>query len=365
MPFGYDLQQVFMMVMQKTMWDCKFNSNNLGGFGGGSYLNSCWGNGFMMQGNWGDYCQLNNTSHLASSTTPVQSTPSTPTQSVEEKVEADMARDKFTSLRKAVLGYVNSLGTTKNDRIIKETFKRIGSTYSAENLSKLQEFYKEHKTDILKNMNSETSLDFLDSDKEKISTLETMELQTKLTDAQISDLKKLDGVSKFLEDNNIKDFWVDTRTNRETLYIRIINKDGNLKTLDGISVTKNKDGSLKFSRTKNKDLKLGISVNIENMRAQKAMIDDVLAAKDVLKEASIKLKRDNSEYRIFEEKKTTGGRKYKRVFFVDNEGKLKELKNTYITIDSKDKKQKLFWNNGQKEWEYDDADLDSIKSAAS
>ncbi len=362
MPFGYDLQQVFTMLMQKTMWDCTFNNSGFGGFGGGNFMNSCWGNGFSMQGGWGDYCQFNNTHNFAPST---PSNPSTQTRTVEEQVEYDMAKDKFTSLRKAVQDYVNSLGTTREDRITKETFNRIGSTYSTENLSKLQEFYEEHKTDILKNMDSTTSLDFLDNDREKISALETMGLQTKLTDAQIADLKKLDGVSKFLEDNSIKDFWVDTRINRETLFIRVIDKDGNLKTLDGVSVVKNKDGSLTFSKTNNKDLKLGASVNVENMRAQKAMIDAVVAASDILQESDTKFTRGTTKYRVFEEKKTTGGREYKRVFIVDNEGKLKELKNTYITVDSNDKKQKLFWKNGQKTWEYIDADLDSIKSAAS
>lgn len=193
MPFGYDLQQVFMMIMQKTMWDC---NSGFGGFGGGNFMNSCWGNGFSMQGGWGDYCQFNNAQSI-SPQTPLA--PAVSTLSVEQKVDADMAKDKFTSLRKAVQDYITSLGTTREDRITKETFNSIGTTYSAENLSKLQEFYDNHKTDILKNIDSTTPLDFLDSNKEKIEALTTMGLQTKLTDAQIADLKKVDGVTEFLE----------------------------------------------------------------------------------------------------------------------------------------------------------------------
>lgn len=151
------------------------------------------------------------------------------------------------------------------------------------------------------------------------------------------------------------------------MFIRVIDKDGNLKTLDGVSVVKNKDGSLKFSKTNNKDLKLGKFVNVENMRAQKTMIDAVVAASDILQESDIKFTIGTTKYRLFEEKKTTGGRNYKRVFYVDNEGKLKELKNTKIGTDSSNNTKKLYWINNQKNsgWEYLDADLDSIKSAAS
>lgn len=187
----------------------------------------------------------------------------------------------------------------------------------------------------IKTVSSVVDFNAMENDEARMNHLVSLNLQTPLTEAQITELKKISGVKKFLEDNKITKLWVDTSSQvYRQRFIRVLDADGNLKCLTGVVMDKDANGNFVFKAIEKPLIggaaekgKIGISnaTPFDNMKAQSKTVAEVEAELD--KSLTEIKKLQNNGRRVFEEKEITGDRDYKRLFVIEPDGKLKEWKN--------------------------------------
>lgn len=165
---------------------------------------------------------------------------------------------------------------------------------------------------------------------------------TALTKEQLTTLNGIAGVPK-----GIKAAWVDNNSRFNYQIIRYIDKDGNLKYVDGVGL---KDGKI---QTVGGEVKAGNSISPEEIQRQAATLAAVEGATDTL--AEIKNRADGA--RVFEEKIVTGSRKRKRLFVISSGGNLKEWQNMWYVP----QKQEFYHNTADATPDVD-ADLNEIKA---
>lgn len=145
MPFGFNLSQVFQMLMAKTMWDVRLGNTTFGGgFAGSNFMNSCWGNGFQTQMPWGDSFNAGASAGGGSSLT------------AEERAENRMSQNKFNTLKGVIDDYIKTLKENSEERILLEEKLKDCSSYSAEHYEELKDLYNEYKTKIQAKLKSGT-----------------------------------------------------------------------------------------------------------------------------------------------------------------------------------------------------------------
>lgn len=259
--------------------------------------------------------------------------------------KAEIADNKYASLQEdfpddPLLGKVNGVASTT-------------AALEAEGLD----------VENIKKQTASTDFSGLENDDQRMTKLENAKIQTRLDATQMDELKKLPGVKKFLEDNQITKVWVDsTPQSFGQMFIRVIDKDGNLKCLTGVAAEKDANGNITFKSinqplvggaNETGKIAFGTSITFEEIEAQSAMVEKVKAQiGKTLTECS---KKSNGQ-RVFEEKIATGSRKRKRLFVISRDGNLKEWQNMWYVPQKKE-----FYHNTTDATPEVDADLENIK----
>ena len=125
--------------------------------------------------------------------------------------------------------------------------------------------------------------------------------------------------------NDVTQAWFDTKSRNSYRVIRFIDSDGNFKSLYGKAVDAN--GNVISVGSK---ISIGDGLAPEKIEAISKKLDEIKNSGSFRE-----LKSSNGE-RVFEEKRLTGGRSYKRLFRVDSNGDLRVWENTqYYESDKK------------------------------
>ncbi len=224
------------------------------------------------------------------------------------------------------------------------------------------------KPDDIRKQTIVTNYKGMKNDTVRMQSLVDENFQTALNDAQLKDLKEVSGVADFLQSNNIKKVYMDPSPQIfGQMFIRVIDKDGNLKCLTGVAAEKDANGKITFKAIKQplvggaqEDGKIafGSSITPEQIEEQAKMVSQI---NDAIKDGTLTevSQRWSNGRRMFEEKEITGDRNYKRIFFIESDGKLKEWQGVWYNQD------KGFRQIQGSKTPYVDANLGDIKTAAS
>ncbi|MCM1004312.1 MAG: hypothetical protein NC408_08235 [Candidatus Gastranaerophilales bacterium] len=187
-----------------------------------------------------------------------------------------------------------------------------------------------------------TNYSEMENDSTRMQSLVDNSLQTALSAEQLKDLKNVPGVDAFLKSNKIKKVYMDPSPQIfGQMFIRVIDKDGNLKCLTGVAAEKDANGKITFKAIKQplvggaqEDGKIafGSSITPEQIEEQAKMVSQI---NDAIKDGTlteVSQKWSNGR-RMFEEKEITGDRNYKRIFFIESDGKLKEWQGVWYNKD--------------------------------
>lgn len=156
MPLGFNMSQVFEMLMAKTMWDVKLgNTPFSGGFMGGNIMNSCFGSGFPQM-NLGDSFNFNGAGayNFNNAGTSLGGGGGT----AEERTERRISQNKFNTLKGIINDYIKTLKENSEERILLEEKLKDCGSYSAEHYEDLKDLYNENKTKIQAKLKSGTAI---------------------------------------------------------------------------------------------------------------------------------------------------------------------------------------------------------------
>jgi hypothetical protein len=194
---------------------------------------------------------------------------------------------------------------------------------------------------------STTEFDTTLTGKEAMTSLESRDVVTKLSSAQLQELNNISGV-KVAAGGDIKEAWVDNSCNRNFKRIRIVDNQGNIKVLTKVGL---KDGTIQ--KTNNDTVGLLDSMSPEKLDARDKLIKKICSENSKLKQIPVTNKQG---FLVFEEKTASNSGK-KRLFIVGDDGKLKLWKYTTYNNNNSGWFYRLKSTN---EFEYEDIDYDSI-----